>query len=181
MPPPEDCDTCTGCIANGGGGPPGCSAPARGGGLACSPGGAGPGAHLRYRAGGAGGTGLPGTASWRTSLGLYWSHEHAQRIVPAPDVSHVWLVTERGSFREFGNLAAGSGARLYQTHAPSDEYRKLYYDSTTGGWQLDSLDGRKEVFRPDGLWEKDRLRSEPGAPGARHLQRRQPVDRGLLP
>src|SRR5829696_835425 len=163
-PPPEDCDTCTGCVANGGGGPGGCSAPARGGGLACGPDGAGPGAHLRYRAGGAGATGLPGTAGWRPSLGLYWSHEHAQRIVPDPDLNHVWLVTERASFREFSSLAAGSGPRLYQTHAPSDEYRKLYYDSATGGWQLDSLDGRKEVFRPDGLWEKTVFAQNPTHP-----------------
>ena len=40
----------------------------------------GPGAHLRYLAGGAGGNGLPGSAAWRTALGLFWSHEYAQRM-----------------------------------------------------------------------------------------------------
>lgn len=154
MPPPDDCNSCGGCVAHGGGSPAGCSTPVRGGGPACGPAGSGPGAHLFYRAGGAGGPGLPGSAAWKTSLGLYWSHEHAQRIVVAPNSSHVWLITERGSFREFGSLASGSGLRLYQSHAPSDEYRKLYFDTSTGGWQLDSLDGRKEVFRSDGLWSR---------------------------
>ncbi|HEV8579578.1 MAG TPA: RHS repeat domain-containing protein, partial [Thermoanaerobaculia bacterium] len=152
-PPPSDCNTCGGCVTAGGGGPAGCGIPVEGG-LACGPAKSGPGAHLRYRAGGAGGTGFPGTTAWRTSLGLYWSHEYAQRIVVAPDFTHVWLITERASFREFSNLAAGSGLRLYQTNAPSDEYRRLYYDTATGGWQLDSLDGRKDYFLPDGRWEK---------------------------
>jgi RHS repeat-associated protein len=163
-PPPDDCDICVGCMKAAGGGPPGCSVAVRGGGPACSPDQSGPGAHLRYRAGGAGGTGYPGSTSWKTALGLYWSHEHAQRIVTAPNSSHVWLITERASFREFKNLAAGSGLRLYQTHAPSDEYRKLYYDTTTGGWQLDSLDGRKEYFRSDGLWDKTVFAQNPSNP-----------------
>lgn len=153
-PPPDDCDTCLGCIKSGGGGPAGCSNPARGGGPACTPEGSGPGAHLRYRAGGAGGTGLPGSTDWKTALGLYWSHDYAQRIVVAPNSSHVWLITERASFREFGNLASGSGLRLYQSHSPSDEYRKLYYDTSSGGWRLDYLDGRVDHFRADGLWEQ---------------------------
>ena len=97
-------------------------------------------------------------------MGLYWSHEHAQRIVPDPDSSHVWLITERASFREFSNLAAGSGLRLYQTNAPSDEYRKLYYDTATGGWQLDSLVGRVDYFLPDGRWEKTVLSQNPTHP-----------------
>jgi RHS repeat-associated protein len=163
-PPPEDCKVCGGCVANGGGGPPGCSSPVSGGGLFCGLGKAGPGAHLQYRAGGAGGTGFPGSAAWKTSLGLYWSHEHAERIVPTFDFSHVWLITERASFREFKSLASGSGLRLYTAVSPSDEYRKLYYDSTTGGWQLDSLEGRKDFFRADGLWDKTVLSQNPAHP-----------------
>lgn len=151
-------------MAHGGGGPAGCSSPARGGGPACNLDKSGPGAHLRYRAGGAGGTGLPGSTSWKTSLGLYWSHEHAQRIVIDPNINHVWLITERGSFREFSSLASGSALRLYQANAPSDEYRKLYYDSSTHGWQLDYLDGRKDYFRSNGFWDKMVLAQNPSHP-----------------
>jgi YD repeat-containing protein len=162
-PPPQDCKVCGDCVVNAGGGPAGCSSPI-GGGLVCNLSKAGPGAHLRYRAGGAGGTGFPGSAAWKTSLGLYWSHEHAQRIVPVFDPSHVWLITETATFREFKSMASGSGLRLYTAVSPSDEYRKLYYDSTTGGWQLDSLDGRKEYFRADGLWDKTVLAQNPSHP-----------------
>jgi len=121
---------------------------------------------LVYRAGGAGGTGFPGSAAWKTSLGLYWSHEHAQRIVPDLTYSHVWLITERASFREFRSPAFPStgGLRLYQTTFPSDEYRKLYYDPSTGGWQLDYLDGRRDYFRSDGLWDKTVLSQNPSHP-----------------
>jgi RHS repeat-associated protein len=97
-------------------------------------------------------------------LGLYWSHEHAQRIVPTFDFNHVWLITESATFREFKSLASGSGLRLYTAVSPSDEYRKLYYDSTTGGWQLDNLDGRKDFFRADGLWDKTVLSQNPTHP-----------------
>lgn len=161
VPPPlvNDCNTCGGCVPGGGG----CSIPVEGG-LFCAPSKDGPGAHLRYRAGAAGGPGYPGTAAWRTALGLYWSHDYAQRIVPSPDFSHVYLITERASFREFSNLASGSGLRLYQTNAPSDEYRKLYYDTATGGWQLDSLDGRKDFFRADGRWQETILSQNPTHP-----------------
>jgi RHS repeat-associated protein len=166
-PPPEDCNTCGGCVAHGGGGPAGCSSPARGSGPVCSPGQSGPGAHLVYRAGGAGGTGFPGSTAWKTALGLYWSHEHAQRIVPDPNYTHVWLITERASFREFRSpsiLPLTSTLRLYRTTFPSDEYRKLYYDTSTGGWQLDYLDGRKDYFRSDGLWDKTVLSQNPSHP-----------------
>ena len=160
VPPPDDCSTgtnqCQDCQPVGGGcsvsrdGRPSCKFP-------------GPGAHLRYRAGGAGGDTFPGTPAWRTALGLYWSHDYAQRIVMDPDLNHVWLITEGASFREFRNPAAGTGHRLYDTSltAPSDEYRRLYYDTTTGGWQLDSLDGRKDFFRSDGLWDKTVLAADP--------------------
>jgi len=165
-PPDECCKTCHSCIAHGGGGPAGggCSSSARGGGPACSPDQSGPGAHLQYRAGGAGGTNFPGSTAWKTALGLYWSHEHAQRIVTDPTFTHVWLITEQASFREFSSLASGSGLRLYQTNSPSDEYRKLYYDTSTGGWRLDSLDGRVDYFRSDGLWDKTVLAQNPSHP-----------------
>ncbi len=127
----------------------------------------GAGAHLVYRAGGAGGAGFPGSAAWKTSLGLDWSHEHATRIVPVA-LNHVWLITERASFREFSSLASGSGLRLYQTNAPSDEYRKLYYDTSSGGWQLDYLDGRKDYFLSSGLWDKTVYSQNPSHPTQAH-------------
>jgi YD repeat-containing protein len=111
------------------------------------------GAHLRYGAGGVGATGFPGSAGvsanpWNTYLGRNWSHDYAERIVMDPDETHVWLLTRFGSFREFGSLAAGTGLRLYQTVTPSDEYRKLSFNSTTQGWQLQGLDGSVEYFLP---------------------------------
>src|SRR4051812_19660402 len=121
-------------------------------------------ARLRYAAGGVGGDGLPGTTAWRTTLGRFWSHDYAERVVVAPDNSHVWLVTRFGSFREFSNLAAGSGLRLYQTRKPSDEFRKLFFDTATGGWQLQSLDGRTDFFRSDGLWVKTAQALDPDHP-----------------
>ena len=78
--------------------------------------------------------------------------------------NRAFLITERGSFREFSDLAPGSGLRLYQAHAPSDEYRKLYFDTATGGWVLDSLNGRKDFFRTDGLWAKTVLAQNPSHP-----------------
>src|SRR5436305_917652 len=107
-PPPDDCcKSCGTCIAHGGGGPGGgCSSPVRGGGPVCGPDNSGPGAHLVYRAGGAGGLGFPGSTAWKAALGLYWSHEHAMRIVPDTTFTHVWLITERASFREFKSLAS---------------------------------------------------------------------------
>jgi hypothetical protein len=54
----------------------------------------GPGAIFRYRAGGVGGSGWPGTGPWNQRLGRYWSHDHAERIVVDPDTSHVWLSLE---------------------------------------------------------------------------------------
>src|SRR5436305_13900114 len=44
-PPPDDCNTCGGCVAHGGGGPAGCSSPVRGAGPACGPVYSGPVAH----------------------------------------------------------------------------------------------------------------------------------------
>jgi RHS repeat-associated protein len=101
---------------------------------------------------------------WRTALGRFWVHDFAERIVVDPDTSHVWLLTRYGSFREFSNLAAGTGLRLYQTRVPSDEFRKLYFDTNTGGWELHTLDGRKDVFRSDGLWLRTVFAADPSHP-----------------
>ncbi|HMB54977.1 MAG TPA: hypothetical protein VKU40_16795, partial [Thermoanaerobaculia bacterium] len=81
-------------------------------------------------------------------MGRYWSHSYAQRIVPDPDDSHVWLITDRATFREFGNLDGVSGE--YETLRPSDEYRRLF--RTVGGWQLVAPDGTVTAFDDDGLW-----------------------------
>jgi RHS repeat-associated protein len=138
-------------VGGGASGPSGCGFGTGGGGSSCLFKAAG--AHLRYGGGGVGGPGFPGSAGvtanpWNTTLGRYWSHDWAERIVMAPDESHVWLLTRFGSFREFGSLAAGSGLRLYQTVTPSDEYRQLYFDATGQGWQLRGLDGSIEYFLP---------------------------------
>jgi RHS repeat-associated protein len=149
------CQTCKALGSSAGDGSgdggSGCGFSVGGGGSSCMFKAAG--AHLRYGAGGVGGPGFPGSAGvtanpWNTTLGRYWSQDWAERIVMDPDESHVWLLTRFGSFREFGGLAAGSGLRLYQTVTPGDEYRKLYYDSTAQGWQLQGLDGSVESFLP---------------------------------
>ena len=103
---------------------------------------------LRYRAGGAGHPGLPGSEDWTETLGLYWSHEAAQRIVTDPDETHVWLITEFGSFREFSALVAG----VYETNSPSDEFRELRW--TGSGWELHELDGTVIYFDGDGFWSE---------------------------
>jgi YD repeat-containing protein len=121
-------------------------------------------ARLRYAAGGVGGDGLPGATASRTALGRFWTHDYAERIVTDPDTSHVWLLTRNGSFREFSNLAAGNGLRLYQGRAPADEFRKLYFDTATSGWQLHSLDGRKDYFLSDGRWDKTTFAQDPSHP-----------------
>ncbi|HKH46619.1 MAG TPA: hypothetical protein VKM72_18310, partial [Thermoanaerobaculia bacterium] len=155
------CPLCQAVGAGAGGG--GCSVPVGGGGPSCEPAGLGK-AQVRYAAGAVGGDGLPGATAWRTALGRFWVHDFAERIVADPDASHVWLLTRYGSFREFSNLAAGSGLRLYQTRAPSDEFRKLYLDTATSGWELHSLDGRKDVFRSDGLWLRTVFAADPSHP-----------------
>ena len=143
------------------GGDAGCSV--GDGNASCTPSWAGK-AQLHYAGGGVGGDNLPGTTAWRTVLGRFWSHDFAERIVVDPDTTspgHVWLLTRHGTFREFSNLAAGSGLRLYQSHAPSDEFRRLYYDTSTSGWQLQALDGRTDHFRSDGLWDKAVMVQDP--------------------
>ena len=154
--------TCKDC--HGMGGDTGCSS--SDGNLSCVLWAAG-NAQLRYAGSGVGGDNLPGTIAWRTILGRFWSHDYAERIVVDPDSpapGHVWLLTRFGTFREFSNLAGGGGLRLYQNRAPSDEFRKLYFDTATSGWQLKSLDGRTDSFRADGLWEKTVLAQDPSNP-----------------
>ncbi|MEA2560636.1 MAG: hypothetical protein QOH06_2140 [Acidobacteriota bacterium] len=173
VPPPSTCTEGSGGSSGAAGtscplcqpvgGESGCSVPVAGGGPSCQPSWLGK-AQLRYAAGGVGGDGLPGAMAWRTTLGRFWSHDYAERIVVDPDNSHVWLLTRHGSFREFSNLAAGSGLLLYQTRAPSDEFRKLYFDTATSGWQLHSLDGRKDFFLSDGRWSKTTFASDPANP-----------------
>lgn len=107
----------------------------------------GHGAAVRYRAGGAGGPGWPGTAAWNQVLGRYWSHEYAERIVPDPDAAHVWLITGHATFREFTDANA-DGA--YETASPSDEHRDLI--KVPSGWELRSLDGTVQSFDTAGLW-----------------------------
>ncbi len=109
----------------------------------------GPGATLRYAAGGTGGPGFPGSTAWNTILGRYWSHDYAQRVILDPALNndtHVWLIAPDATFREFTNLSGG----IYQTASPSDEYRKLY--RTASGWELHQLDGMVHFFDGSGLW-----------------------------
>ncbi|MEE9563289.1 MAG: hypothetical protein V3W50_09490, partial [Thermoanaerobaculia bacterium] len=107
---------------------------------------------LTYRARGAGHPGLPGSDTWTETLGLYWSHQAAQRIVPDPDETHVWLITEFGSYREFSNLVGD----IYQTNSPSDEFRTLSVLRDEGenvvGWDLSELDGTVLSFDEAGRW-----------------------------
>ena len=140
-PPKDDCEDCKACKLAGPG-----RGNAGGGGGRGAPGKSGPGALLRYAAGGAGHPGFPGSAAWTPTLGRYWSHDYAERIVQDPDDSHVWLITKGATFREFGGLAAG----IYQTVSPSDEYRKLH--KTASGWELHELDGTVHHFDAAGLW-----------------------------
>ena len=74
-PGDASCATC-GCSGGASG--------AAGGGPGSAPGLSGPGATLRYAAGGAGGTGFPGTSAWTPTLGRYWSHDYAEQIVSIP-------------------------------------------------------------------------------------------------
>ena len=134
-------DECGECMATIGGRTP------KGGDAACViPVDSGPHALLRYTGRGAGHPNNPGTTAWNTVLGRYWSHDYAQRIVEDPDDSHVWLITEYGSFREFSDLVGG----VYTTVSPSDEYRTL--ERTGTGWTLTDLDGTVIELDASGLW-----------------------------
>ncbi len=107
----------------------------------------GPGAQLRYVAGGAGSDNLPGSAAWTPVLGRGWSHDYAERLVRDPDDSRVWLLTRFGSFREFRD---GDADGDYEFVSPSDEERQLR--RTAGGWELTDTDGGLESFDASGRW-----------------------------
>jgi RHS repeat-associated protein len=181
VPPPDSCnepsgdvsgaagEQCPMCRPAGGGDGGGCGVSLSGL-LACILDGSGPGAFLHYTGGGPGNPGLPGSTgalAWQTVLGRSWSHDHAERIVidnVGEGIGHVWLITRYATFREFSNLAAGSGLRLYQAVAPSDEFRQLFYDTASSGWQLQGLDGSVEHFRADGQWLKTVLPTDTAHP-----------------
>jgi RHS repeat-associated protein len=137
---PEDGPAGTCCLGPGGGSSPGGGGPGFGG-----PG-TGPGAYLYYLAGGVGNANWPGAALWTPTLGRYWSHTYAERIVLDPDQTHVWLITRYGTFREFSGLSGGA----YSTAKPTDEHRKLTRTAT--GWELKDLDGAIEDFDAAGRW-----------------------------
>lgn len=142
QPRKQDCDCTCKLGASPGGAPGAC-------GSACG-GRKGPGAELRYSAGGAGShPDFPGTAAWTPTLGRNWSHDYAQRIFLDPvagNDSRVWLVTETATFREFWDLVGGE----YLQVSPTDEYRTLH--RTAGGWELHELDGTVHGFDAAGRW-----------------------------
>ncbi len=145
VPPKDDCKDCGNCKEAGPG-----VAGAGGGGGKGRPGKSGPGATLQYAAGGAGHPEYPGTGVWNQTLGRYWSHDYAQRIVLDPvanDDTHVWLITPAATFREFSGKQADG---RYATVSPSNEYRKLY--RTAAGWELRELNGMVDSFDNAGLW-----------------------------
>ncbi len=162
FPPDCDCPSCPvggGPPATGGASPPPKTGGGTGGGslnvtglgAAATPPGQ-PGAVLHYQAGGAGFWGTPSYLSWKDTLGRGWSHEFAERIFKDSTEAHVWLVTRNATFREFEALDPGVGLRQYQVRKPSDEYRTLFYDTTTGGWELHDLAGTVATFDSAGLW-----------------------------
>jgi len=137
----ERCEACTGPgggVGVGGGGPALGGKPGRPA--------LGPGARLRYLAGGAGSPGNPGQAAWNAILGRGWSHDYAERIVPATG-GKAWLITRSASFREYTD-ANNDG--LYEKASPEDEYRSL--TKTAAGWILRDLDGTVTAFDAAGLW-----------------------------
>ncbi len=145
-PPPPPCDSCP-CNTGGSGGSGG--GPAGGGPPGWGLGGTGPEALLRYKGRGAGHPGHPGSPEWNVTMGRYWSHDYAQRIVLDPeDLSdqHVWLITPGATFVEFEGLAGG----VYQGVTPSDDYRRL--SRTASGWSLRELDGTIHAFDNAGRW-----------------------------
>ena len=137
---PED-DSCSDCFGPGG------SSPAGGGGPGAAPGDDGPGATLRYAAGGTGSVGTVGAQVWSEALGQGWSHDYAIRIVEDPDLTHVWLLTKWATFREFEDADADG---VYTIVRPTTEKRTLEW--TGSGWTLTELDGTVHSFDADGKW-----------------------------
>lgn len=152
--PEDDCSGDTGCklCKSPGGGIGGGGASAAGGGGTAGGLGTGPGAFLRYKAGGVGHPLLPGSASWTPELGRYWSHDYAERIfvdsTPSPAVSRVHLVTASGVYQIFSD-ATGDG--IYENRRPASVY-DILADAPGGGWTLTSLDGTIKNFDSAGRW-----------------------------
>ena len=119
--------------------------------------GAPPEMKLRYLYGGSGGLGLPENAAWGNRLGRFWSHDFAQRIVPSPDETTVWLITKSASFRKFSDL---DGSNVYQTRIPADDYRVLEWLGAGVGWSLREGDGTTTYFKSDGLWDRTENRNQ---------------------
>ncbi len=145
-PPPSGCpedQSCPTCVGGGSG----IGGSAGGGGGGASPPQSGPGALLRYYAGGVGHPTYPGSAGITAELGRYWSHEYAERIARDPDDSNVWLLTRYATFRRFTDLDMDGD---YDRTIPSDEYRIL--TKTPTGWTLLDLDGTLMQFDDTGLW-----------------------------
>ena len=147
-PPPPPQGPC-GCECKPGGASPGGDGGSAGGGSGDGPPGDGwgTGAHLRYRAGGGGHPGYPGSAEWQERLGLYWSHDYAIRIVPDPDETNVWLITEGAIFR---NFSSPDGGGVYQSVSTTAEKRTLTW--LNPGWNLRELDGTVHAFDASGRW-----------------------------
>ena len=139
--PKHDCDT---CVAN----PSGDSSAT---GDNCEEG-AGPGVKLHFRAFGVGGVSMPGTtADWNERYGIHWTHDGERRIITdaaaTPPESHVWLINNLGSFREFEDTNMNGS---YDIRSPNNEYRAL--TKTMSGWTLEELDGGEHTFDNDGWW-----------------------------
>lgn len=148
-PRDSGCKECVGTSPGGGVG-------AGGGGPGVGPADGGPHADLWYAAGGAGGAGLPGSTAWNSTLGRYWSHDYAMKIVMDPNNNHVWLITPYATFREFSSR--NGTTNRYDAVSPSDEKRGLYYIPGTSGWELRELDGGVHVFDSSGKWTSSRDR-----------------------
>ncbi|MEM6456235.1 MAG: hypothetical protein AAF772_14155, partial [Acidobacteriota bacterium] len=153
-PKPWGCgeeDGCeTACMGPGGGpgGAGGGGSSAAGGGAAAGPAASGPGAMLRYQAGGVAHPGAFRPTDWVATLGRYWSHDYAEHIVVDPNPSRVWLLTRWATYRRFDDLDLDG---VYETSVPSDEYRRLSYDAASG-WTLRALDGTTHRYDLDGQW-----------------------------
>ena len=143
--------SCQNCLQDGigiGGGPPGLNG-------GDGPGGKnGHGAFLNYAGGQVGRAGYPGSTEWNVTLGRYWSHEFAERIVadgsPNPE-DHVWLLSQYATLKEWSGPDAGTG--VYASAEPADEHRTLTWLGVGLGWELRDLDGTVDAFDDAGRWQ----------------------------
>jgi hypothetical protein len=86
------------------------------------------------------------------TLGRYWSHDDAERIVPLPSEAKVWLITKYGTYRQWSLLNGTTG--VYEAVAPSSEKRTLRWLGAGLGRELTGLDASGTVDRYDdqGRW-----------------------------